>query len=471
MGGYTSFSADITYYLKDGENDLTLRVYNPSYAKETVRGKQLWSDGEFGCWYKRYTGIWQPVWIEAVGKAYLKTLSLVSDVDDNSVTVKALFDGLCEKDISNVAFNIEVNGREVANASFKLFGNYLCEKISVGYDGSPFRGSEWWSPEHPTLYLTGIKLSQDGEVLDELQTYFGVKKCEISEGKYLLNNFPFYHRSVLYQGYYPEGYITAEDDERIISDIKLLKSMGYNAIRIHQKVESSKFLYYCDKLGMAIWEEFPSMYEYREFSFHDIFSQLTDIVTRDISHPSINAWVMFNESWGIQQVRFDKKQQDLSVAAYRLIKSVNPERPVISNDGWQQTETDIVTIHDYSAYGDEISKRYENQPEIGKNFVAGQRRFAFAEGYTYSGQAVMLTEYGGISYSKDEGWGYNGKVTTEEEFLKRFESLTKAIKEVPYICGYCFTQFTDVENEQNGLLTIDREPKASLDKIKAINLK
>ncbi len=471
IGGYSSFKCDITELLCEGENTIAVRVFDRDFAKESVRGKQLWGEGEFGCWYKRYTGIWQSVWIEAVGDAYIDKFVINGDVDTNSVSLKAELKGFKREDEITADIEIEINGNKVAHAVFNVYEGYIDEKISFDYLKSPFRGSEWWSPEHPNLYQTYITLKKAGETVDELQTYFGVRKLEAEYGRVLLNNFPFYHRSILNQGYYPDGYITPENDERIVSDIKLIKSMGYNAMRIHQKIESPRFLYWCDRIGIAVWEEIPSMYQYRELQAHRIMTEITAIVERDMSHPSIFAWVLFNESWGVQQIRFDKRQQDLTKGAYFTVKSMDQTRFVISNDGWQQTETDLVTIHDYSAFGDEISKRYGDKSyEIGENPVAGQRRFAFAQGHSYKGQPVMLTEYGGISYATDGGWGYNEKVKTEDEFLDRFKSLTHAIRKIPYMTGFCFTQFTDVENEQNGLVTINREPKADIEKIRKINL-
>ena len=347
IGGYSSFKADITELLCDGENTITLRAFDYDFAKETVRGKQLWGMGEFGCWYKRYTGIWQSVWIEAVEALHIEKFILKGDVDTNTVALKAELAGFLKDDDISANIEIVINDTKVAEATFKVFDGYINEQISVDYLGSPFRGSEWWSPEHPNLYRMLITLKKDGDVTDEVQTYFGMRKLEAENGRVLLNNFPFYHRSILNQGYYPDGYITPENDERIISDIKLIKSMGYNAMRIHQKIESPRFLYWCDRLGITVWEEIPSMYQYRELEAHNIISQITSIVERDINHPSIFAWVLFNESWGVQQIRFDVQQQNLTKGAYFTVKSMDPTRFVISNDGWQQTETDLVTIHDY----------------------------------------------------------------------------------------------------------------------------
>lgn len=471
LGGYTSFKTDITELLCEGENDITLRVTDPDFGKETVRGKQLWGTGEFGCWYKRYTGIWQSVWIEAVSELHVGDFILKGDVDTNTVSIKAEIEGYKTGDEISADIEIVINETCVASTSFKIFGNYINEQISVDYAGSPFRGSEWWSPEHPNLYRMLITLKNNGEEVDEIQTYFGMRKLDSEYGRVLLNNFPFYHRSILNQGYYPDGYITPENDERIISDIKLIKSLGYNAMRIHQKIESPRFLYWCDRVGIAVWEEIPSMYQYRELQAHSIMTQITDIVKRDINHPSIFTWVLFNESWGVQQIRFDEQQQNFTKGVYFTVKSMDPTRFVISNDGWYQTESDIMTIHDYSAYGKEISERYGTEIcAEGENFPASPTRFAFAKGHGYKGQPVMLTEYGGISYATDGGWGYNAKVKTEDEYLERFASLTVAIRKIPYMTGFCFTQFTDVENEQNGLVTINREPKVDIDKIRKINI-
>ncbi len=471
LGGYTSFKVDVTELLVDGENDITLRVTDRDFGKETVRGKQLWGKGEFGCWYKRYTGIWQSVWFEAVSPVHIEKFILRSDIDTNTVALKAELSGIAETETVTAEVEIMINETKVAKSQFEVYGSYINEQFSVDYMGSPFRGSEWWSPEHPNLYRMLITIKKDGEELDEIQTYFGMKKLDTEYGRVLLNNFPFYHRSILNQGYYPDGYITPEDDERIISDIKLIKSMGYNAMRIHEKIESPRFLYWCDRLGIAVWEEIPSAYHYRELETGTIMTQITDIVGRDINHPSIFTWVMFNESWGVQQIRFNTQQQNLTKGVYFTVKSIDPTRFVISNDGWHQTESDIMTIHDYSAYGDAITERYANLDlKIGDNSPASPTRFAFANGYGYNGQPIMLTEYGGISYAADGGWGYNEKVKTEEEFLARFGSLTKAIRKIKFMTGYCFTQFTDVENEQNGLVTINREPKADIEAIRKINL-
>lgn len=471
IGGYSGFEADITELLCSGENDITVRVCDDDFAKQTMRGKQLWGDGDFGCWYKRYTGIWQSVWLEAVNEIHISRFILRPDLDTNCVRLKAELAGLSAGETVTAELAVRVGETDVAKATFEVHGGYLNECLSVDYAGSPFRGSEWWSPEHPTLYQMSMVLRRGRRTLDSVQTYFGMKKLEASHGRVLLNNFPFYHRSILNQGYYPEGYITPEDDERIISDIRLIKSLGYNAMRIHQKIESPRFLYWCDRLGITVWEEMPSMYAYRELEAHQILKEMTAIVARDINHPCINAWVMFNESWGIQQVRFDGQQQHLASGAYHIVKSMDPTRFVIGNDGWQQTETDLMTIHDYSACGSELTARYSGWDCAPGSFPpAGQRRFAFAEGYTYGGQPVMMTEFGGISYAADGGWGYNDKVKTEEEFLARFEGLTAALKAIDYLAGYCYTQFTDVENEQNGLVTIERRPKADPEKIRAINL-
>ena len=471
IGGYSSFKADITELLNCGDNEIVLRVVDRDFAKENMRGKQLWSNDDFGCWYKRYTGIWQSVWIEAVSKVHIEKFILRSDIDANTVGLKAELKGFTPDEILRADIEIQVNDIKIAHASFDVHNGYINEQISVDCRNFPMRGSEWWSPENPTLYQMLITIKNDDDTLDEVQTYFGMRKIEASDGRVLLNNFPFYHRSILNQGYYPEGYITAEDDDRIISDIKLIKSMGYNAMRVHQKIESPHFLYWCDRMGIVVWEEMPSMYQYRELQAHNIIGEITAVIERDINHPCILTWVLFNESWGVLQVRFDRQQQNFTKGVYYTVKSIDPTRFVVTNDGWQQTDTDLVTIHDYSAYGKEISERYNSEKyDIGENPAAGPRRFAFAEGYSYSGQPVMLTEFGGISYANDGGWGYNDKVKNEEEFIVRFESLTHAIRRIPYMVGFCFTQFTDVENEQNGLLTIDREPKADLERIKTINI-
>ncbi|KWX85139.1 glycoside hydrolase family 2, partial [Paenibacillus riograndensis] len=182
-------------------------------------------------------------------------------------------------------------------------------------------------------------------------------------------------------------------------------------------------------------------------------------------------WVPFNESWGIPAIAKDVRQQKFTEGIYHLTKAIDPYRPVVTNDGWEHTVSDILTLHDYVEAGEQFLGTYADQNSIVNNGVSfNNYKFAWAEGYAYKGQPVIISEFGGIAFQTDSGWGYGNQVKTEQDFLERFRAITAAIKATPYIRGHCYTQVSDVQQEVNGLLTEDRKPKVPLSKIREINL-
>ena len=248
--------------------------------------------------------------------------------------------------------------------------------------------------------------------------------------------------------------------------------MGYNGLRKHQKVEDDRFYYWCDRLGLLVWCEMPSAYEYNDDMVTKVCSQWTEIVRQHYNHPSIITWTPLNESWGIPAVKVDPMQQHLSQTMYHLTHSLDNTRPVISNDGWEHTVSDVVTLHDYDGNGDSIRKRYEKYMEdyLGNRASFDDYKTLYAGNCHYDGQPILISEYGGIAMENDgTGWGYGEKAEGEEAFLQRFLSTQKAILSIPGCQGFCYTQLTDVQQEVNGLLHEDRTPKVSLDKIRAIN--
>ena len=471
-GGYSSFRMDITAFLRqEGENVLTIRVYDDDYDQSQIRGKQMWSDKPFGCWYTRYTGIWQSVWLEAVSPFHISQFTVTPIVDTKQITVKTVLDGRTPSDDLLLEAEVFYEEEPVARACVRVENKSTVLTFSVANARFPFEGIAYWAPAHPHLYTMTLRLRGTRGLYDEVDTYFGMRKLETSSGRVLLNNFPFYQKLILNQGYYPEGFITPESDERIQSDIRLIKEMGYNGMRVHQKIESARFLYWCDRMGMVVWEEMPSMYAYEEYREQQILSEMLEIVRRDINHPCIFTWVLFNESWGVTRIRQHAGQQRLTLSAYYAVKAMDPTRFVVSNDGWEHTKSDLCTLHDYAATGEMLRNLHEreNWTAAGGNPWAQKRRKVFAEGFSYEGQPYLLSEYGGISFDSDNGWGYNAKADGEEDFLKRFEELTDAIQSLPHVEGYCYTQFTDVEHEQNGLYTMDRTPKVSPARVADIN--
>lgn len=472
MGGYASFKLDITNAIKyDEPNIIAVRVVDRSFDRELCRGKQCWSKSSFGCWYKQYNGIWQDVWLEAVDNVYIQDFTFSPDGEKAELQIDAVISEFENFDDMFLLAEVELDGKQLSKASVKVTGHRIVIKMSIFSEEDPYNGVYWWSPDSPKLYDVKLSLFKNGISCDQVMSYFGIRKLEIRDNRVMLNNAPCYQKLILFQGYYPQGFITASGDEEICKDIQLIKDMGFNGLRIHEKIESARFLYWCDVIGVLVWEEMPSGYRFMEDNNIRFYNNLDECIKRDKNHPSIITWVLFNESWGIKEIAFDKKQQYYTQAAYYMAKSLDTTRIVISNDGWEHTVSDLCTLHDYESSGDEIVKLHirENMLLEGENNRANLLKMAYANGFTHDGKPIIISEYGGISFESDDGWGYDGKVKDEEEYLKRFKEQTEAFKSIPNVQGYCFTQFTDVETEQNGLLTFDRKPKVPIEKIREIN--
>ncbi len=217
----------------------------------------------------------------------------------------------------------------------------------------------------------------------------------------------------------------------------------------------------------------PSAYEFNQIMMERVTSEWQAILKSHYHFPSIMAYVLFNESWGVPSIISSKDQQDFTVGLYHLTKAIDSSRFIISNDGWEHTLSDLITIHSYLPYQDDLAKAYQNMDKILSNeFVKdAQARLVFAEGYFYQNQPIIISEYGGIAFESKSGWGYGDQVKTEEEFINRLSGLTQAIKEIKDVSGYCLTQTTDVEQEVNGLLDPYRNPKVDLKNILKMNKK
>ena len=290
-----------------------------------------------------------------------------------------------------------------------------------------------------------------------------------------LNNRPYYQKLVLDQGYWPNGLLTTPTDEALKKDIVLAKEMGFNGCRKHQKTEDPRFLYWADRLGFLVWGECAAPTIYNEHSVSRLMQEWTEIIARDFNHPSIVTWVPINESWGVPSIAWNRQQQHFSQAIYHYIHSLDETRLVISNDGWAMTETDICGIHNYAHGNEHETKKYAYFKQSLRTREDLLHRISnawpiFAKGFSYAGQPILLTEFGGIGFdvSGRPGWGYTS-VRNEVAFLKDYQRIMDAVYESVGLWGFCYTQLTDVEQEINGLLTYGRKPKASLEEIKAIN--
>ncbi len=466
-GAYSSFSFDVTEALVQGENTVTVRAED-SMSCEQPRGKQRWKKDNFGCWYVQTTGIWKTVWLEEVSDFYIEKVKMTPDIDKSRLDIVIKFAGRKPQADTGLQYDIMLEGKKVCSSGTDIIDNYL--HLSAGLAEEEPWTLALWSPASPKLYDIRFRLLTDGEVSDQVDSYFGMRKISIEGGKVLLNNLPIYQRLILDQGYWEGSDLTPPTEEAMIRDIDLILEAGYNGLRKHQKLEDARFLYWCDKKGLLVWSEMGAQYVFRDSGIQKFTNEWMEIVEQNYNHPSIITWTPFNESWGIENVAADEAQQQFTVSIYHLTKAFDTMRPVIVNDGWEHTVSDIITLHDYVESGEEFLERYRDKDRILQNEIPfNKHRYAFAKGYRYRGQPVIISEYGGIAIQNGEGWGYGEQVKSEEDFIRRFDNITSAIRSLDYICGFCYTQLTDVQQEINGLYTMKREPKVDIQKISEIN--
>ena len=452
IGGQTSFEADITHAVRDGENTVQVKVFDDYLDPAMPRGKQYWELESKGMYYSRTTGIWQTVWLEAVDPLYLVCCYITPRFDGRAVQFEYQLSG----DARELRFEIFFRGEKVAEHT----AAYNRRSPSATVSLAPVWNDDMaWSPENPSLFDARITVLGEQGVTDAVDTYFGMRKVHIENGKFMLNNRPYYQKLVLDQGYWEESLMTAPTDEAFIRDIQLTKAMGFNGVRKHQKVEDPRYLYHADRLGLLVWGEIGSAYAFSREYVSRIQNEWRSAVLRDYNHPCIVVWTPMNESWGVPSVMTDKAQQAHCNAMVQLTKSLDPTRVVIDNDGWEHTCGELITLHDYTQDGQQLRKMFGDLETILTLKMKPHDKSLFADGYGYRGQPIFLSEFGGVKNDPAD----------PVEFTKKYAEVTGAILESPLICGYCYTQLTDIENEKNGLLTYGREPKIPLETIRAIN--
>ena len=460
-GGHVPFQANITHALKPGSNRVTVRAEDVSSDLEQPRGKQYWERESASIFYTRTTGIWQTVWLEPVADTYLDRVQITPDIDRGEARFQFEISGFAP-DIE-IDVQVSFDGAPVASVTHVPDAARSLATLTLGSPDT----IHLWSPEDPALYDVSLRLRRGQTPLDEIASYFGMRKMSVADGQVMLNNQPYTMRLVLDQGYHPDGLLTFPSDEAIRKDAELTRAMGFNGARKHQKVEEPRYLYWADRLGLLVWGEMANAYRYSEKAVKRITQEWQEAIARDFNHPSIVAWVPINESWGVPSLTEDTRQIDHLLALYHLVRSIDPTRLVISNDGWEHARTDLLTIHDYEGDGEVLRERYASL----ESTLAARpaKRDLYVRGHAYGGEPILVTEFGGIGYQKDtqEGWGYT-TATDDDDFLKRYEAVVSAVLASPVVQGFCYTQFSDVEQEINGLLTYDRQPKADLDRIAAI---
>ncbi|HBC88337.1 MAG TPA: beta-glucuronidase [Lentisphaeria bacterium] len=457
FGGSSSFDYDISDYVEAGKkHSLVLHVSDDTRHGKQPGGKQSFGFKSAGCHYTRTTGIWQTVWLEAVSEFSLQSCRILPDLDGNKFLFTPLFRGMKR----NLKVRIAVkDGEKIAAKGEFPAQSGVPVQLAVG-------NPKVWSPESPFLYSILFEVVDGGKVVDSVKSYAGIRKVHIEGDTLYLNNKPYYLRLVLDQGFYPDGIWTAPSDSALKKDIELSMKAGFNGARLHQKVFEERFHYWADKLGYLTWGEFPSWgTDVKDpVAARNFITEWAEVVARDLNHPSIIAWTPLNETWdtgdGVQHSRF---HADL----YDITKSLDPTRPVNEASGYVHVKTDLWTVHNYEQNPEKLKAQLTPDREKGvwRNHPEKEVK--------YQGQPYFVDEFGGIKWVvgaafADNTWGYGDAPKSLEEVYNRLEGQVNALLSHKHIKGYCYTQLTDVEQEQNGIYNYDRSEKFDMKKIRKI---
>ncbi|MBQ6676519.1 MAG: beta-galactosidase [Clostridia bacterium] len=441
-GGYVGFSGDITDYLFEGENVITVRAIDDTRDRMIPSGKQCRWYRSSGCSYTRTTGIWQPVWLEFVPAARIIRTRYETDPESAVVNVTATVSGA-----GTLRAEAFYEGRPVGEAETVTAGDSAVLSIKLSE-------RHLWEIGQGRLYDLVLTFGED-----RVKSYFGLRSVALDGYRFLLNGKSVFQRTILDQGFYPDGIYTAPSDEQLEADIDRSMALGFNGARLHQKIFEERFLYHCDRKGYIVWGEFPSwgLEDNKSDTIYALLPEWLEEIARDFNHPAIIGWCPFNET-------DDDQFSDLVRTVYRVTKAVDPTRPVIDTSGYVHVETDIFDVHDYEQNPDTFREHYARFEKEGVITYA----HSGAQEYP-KGAPVFVSEFGGMTLAKGEKvWGYS-RLNDEEQFYRNYEALVNVMLDNPCIMGFCYTQLTDVEQEVNGLYRYDRTPKYDADRIRAIN--
>ncbi len=472
-GGHTPFSADITALLDaSGKQVVTVQVEDDPHELTKPRGKQDWQLEPHSIWYPRTTGIWQTVWIERVSRTYVDKVRWTPMVENYAIGFEARVGG-DRADGLQIEVKLMHGARLLAHDRYQVVDREADRTIVMSDPGiEDYRNEMLWSPERPTLLDATVRLWRGDELLDEFNSYTALRSVTILRDRFMLNGRPYLLRMVLDQGYWPATLMSAPDDAALRRDVELAKAMGFNGVRKHQKIEDPRYLYWADRLGLLVWEEMPSAYRFTRTAIKRTVREWSEVIDRDYSHPCVIVWVPFNESWGVPDLTSVRVQRHAVEALYHLTKTLDATRPVIGNDGWESSATDIIGIHDYDANCEHLRQRYgpTTMPEHLFDRRRPGGRILTLDGYPHRGQPIMLTEFGGIAFAGPAKpgaahiWGYSA-ATSVAEFARMFEALMDTVIHTALFSGLCYTQFADTFQEANGILYANRTPKMPLEQI------
>lgn len=451
-GGYTHFQLDITNLVNTGENELTFFVEDKDSPSQ-CRGKQIWQAEPSGCHYVSVTGIWQDVWLEFTDAVYITDIHFTSDFNNLSETAELSFN---KKICGYLTAEFRMNGTDFGRIIQTINGSSC--RITLNFDDYGLRDKNIivWSPGHPNLFDVRFAVEcEDGR--DEIESYFGFRRFEAKGDRFYLNNSQFYLKMILDQGYWSEGIYRPKNNDGFRIDVEKTKELGFNGARKHQKIEDPRYYYWADKLGLIVWGELPSFYSFDEKSVEDALTTMKEFIIQARNYPSIVAWVVFNETWGLRRLLGDSRQADFARSLYYLCKTLDPSRLVSTNDGWENLNpTDIITIHDYRTLSDELIEYYGDISFL-KNGSGRTGHPYMLPGEEYKGQPVMLTEFGGKRSKASAGWGYDDAELSGKTFKDAVNDDIKRAERLKLFSGYCYTQLTDVYQETNGILNMGRQ--------------
>ena len=470
-GGHTPFCADITTALRsDGMQTVTVHVEDDPHDLAKPRGKQSWRRDPYDIWYPRTTGIWQTVWLEQVGRTYIKSLRWTPMFEHFEIGCEL---GTAGDEADNLFAEVRIwhQGRLLADDHYKLVESEANRKIALsdpGIDDS--RNELLWCPERPSLLNAEVTLRRHGDVLDRITSYTALRSVNINRDRFMLNGRSYPLRLVLDQGYWPDTLMTAPSDEALRRDVELARAMGFNGVRKHQKIEDPRYLYWADKLGLLVWEEMPSGYRFSARAISRMVREWSEAIARDYSHPCVIVWVPFNESWGVPNLISTQAHRNAVEALYHLTRTLDATRPVLGNDGWEASATDILGIHDQDCDPERLRARYaaNGQPGALVDLRRPGGRILTLDGFPHRGQPIMLTHCGGIVF--DAPGAEPGCAASQQRFLEVYDRLLEVVSSSTMFCGFCYTQFADNFQEKNGLLYADRTPKMPLERIRDATL-
>ena len=451
-GGYTPMCFDITDLVTKGENRVNITVYDDTQNPLQPSGKQVSAPEPHGCFYTRCTGIWQSVWLEYVPKNYIKHVKILPDVKN------------CRAEAE-----IRLCGDGEVRAEVLFEGETVSVSAAVSREGKAsltltVPAPKLWDIGQGNLYDVRLTFGSDTAT-----AYFGMRSIEVSGNKVFLNGREIFMRLVLDQGYYPDGIYTAGSAEDFRRDIELSMAAGFNGARMHMKIFEPQFIYEADRAGYLLWGEYPNwgLDISRPQAQSAMLPEWEEELRRDVNHPSVIGWCPFNEAFPGENTAIVKE-------AVRIAKEYDPTRLVIDCSGWvHSAKTDIYDVHDYEQNPDVFASHYAPLVSGGKVFTNG------FEGDTgYDGTSpYFVSEFGGAFFDIDSvyensaqesgtPWGYGEAPADAEAFLSRLSALCAVLRENPAVCGFCYTQFTDVMQEMNGLYSFDRRAKFPAERLR-----